>query len=78
MDFDHFLHYLAKEGFADQEVDIVNGVMYPSTEMIISIHNFLIKYCKDQNDQIQSGIHSEGNIEFGLLHIKEQVSSNIY
>ncbi len=77
MNFAGFLLWLTREGFEDQEVYIAEDqIIYPSRSMIINIHDFLVKFFKDMNDQIQFGTHSEANIDFALLYIQNQVKAD--
>ncbi len=59
-----------KELIIEQNIVIIEDIIYPTKEMIIFIHNYLINAFKDINDNVHKGILSHGNIENNIIKVK--------
>ena len=52
------------------ELIVIDGIKYPTKSMVISIHNFLVEYFAESEDEIYRGVLYQGNLEFNLEHIR--------
>lgn len=56
-----------------QTVAYLKGYYYPTKEMVVFVHDFLIENFRGSSDEVHGGILSEGNIEHNLHEIKYYV-----
>jgi len=56
------------------EVSVIEGIVYPSVGMVISIHDVLISKFHNTEDPVHLGILHEGNLECDIWHIKDFVN----
>lgn len=64
----------AKKKFTKETLIEKEGIVYPTKELVLNLHDTLIEDFRDSNDQINRGILNEGNIDFNLIHVKDIVN----
>jgi prophage maintenance system killer protein len=60
--------------FRSQPMIFSNGIYYLTKDLVIKIHNYLIEFFKESDDEITRGIHQVGNIEQDLWAIKDRIN----
>jgi len=60
---------LLKSGFGQITVQVSDGILYPTEDTVIKMHDFLIGYFRGQKDEIHRGEILKANIQFAIYHV---------
>lgn len=67
--FNDMVKWLVDEGLTEQSFNKLDGIFYPSKELIINLHKFLVKYFRGRDNEIVFGQINDGNLDFLLYHV---------